>query len=157
MFSVPVEEGSGRQPLASALLAVERWRIQVTRPKSLLRAALGGIGQVDNTFPIVMTDENCVNVVPKGCDIYSRLVKGVLPPTPTEATTPHSGEDSPVSLGEEAHPLGGKRGDRSVQQLAILLSGCFIGGTSSHSNAGSGLLRGLHSLHIDLSLATSMA
>ncbi|EER14192.1 hypothetical protein Pmar_PMAR029256 [Perkinsus marinus ATCC 50983] len=77
-----------------------------------------------------MTDENCVNVVPKGCDIYSRLVKGVLPPTPTEATTPHSGEDSPVSLGEEAHPLGGKRGDRFAlfacrTSSNLLLIHCF--------------------------------
>ncbi|KAF4663948.1 hypothetical protein FOZ61_001277 [Perkinsus olseni] len=133
VFSIPVSEGHDEPPLTSALVALERWRIQVTRPTSVLRTSLLGIGQVDTTFPIMMTSDNCAAVVFKGCEIYSRLVRGYLLPTPpgVEATTPEP-QETPISLGEEAPVEDTDRdgADEALEQLALLLSACLIGGTS---------------------------
>ncbi|KAF4710233.1 hypothetical protein FOZ62_025986 [Perkinsus olseni] len=133
VFSIPVSEGHDEPTLTSALVALERWRAQVTRPTSVLRTSLLGIGQVDTTFPIMMTSDNCAAVVFKGCEIYSRLVRGSLLPTPSgiEATTPEP-QETPISLGEEAPIEDTDRdgADEAFEQLALLLSACLIGGTS---------------------------
>ncbi|KAF4730643.1 hypothetical protein FOZ63_006819, partial [Perkinsus olseni] len=129
VFSIPVSEGHDEPTLTSALVALERWRAQVTRPTSVLRTSLG-IGQVDTTFPIMMTSDNCAAVVFKGCEIYSRLVRGYLLPTPSgiEATTPEP-QETPISLGEEAPIEDTDRdgADEAFEQLALLLSACLIG------------------------------
>ncbi|KAF4758226.1 hypothetical protein FOZ63_003886, partial [Perkinsus olseni] len=130
VFSIPVSEGHDEPTLTSALVALERWRAQVTRPTSVLRTSLLGIGQVDTTFPIMMTSDNCAAVVLKGCEIYSRLVRGSLLPTPSgiEATTPEP-QETPISLGEEAPIEDTDRdgADEAFEQLALLLSACLIG------------------------------